>query len=284
MIERLDFNFLRNPIWILTAFVAILLPDFVVACQFEFAGSLAFFASDTLACTNGLASDIFIGHSVLSFFMVVVVFEIFRLLRKPLRLEKVPRTLRSFAGYEIKTVIGLVLGILIYAVVTGFILKAAEVDPTDNFIHSEFTWFEFNRALIVGFVLINSQLLYTVHLNKKRAFNIYIKAEGPFGMISLELDAVDWFEKEGRHYYAYADGSKYKISLHLQALEKRLDMNKFIRINRAVIINSRIVQDYSHWENEKYILRSKKDREFVVSRKRIKLLKEILNSSDALTS
>lgn len=277
MIQQLDYDFLRNPLWILATFVAIIIPDFLVACQFEFIGSLGFFASDTLACTNGLASDVFIGHSVLSFFMVITVFEILRMLRKPLKLEQVPGTLGSLAGYQIKMAIGLIFGISIYALATAFLLWSGEAVASNDFILPNLSFFEFNRALIVGFVLINCQLLRIRILNKKRAFNSYINVDGAFGPTSLELNTVDWFEKEGRHYFAHADGLKYKISLALQALEERLDMKKFMRINRAVIINYRIIVDYSHWENEKYILRTCKDREFVVSRKRIKLLKQNIN-------
>ena len=62
-------------------------------------------------------------------------------------------------------------------------------------------------------------------------------------------------------------------------LEESLPRGRFFRINRAVIINMDAMNNYSFWENHKYIIRMKDEQktEFTISRNRLREMKESFN-------
>ncbi len=99
-----------------------------------------------------------------------------------------------------------------------------------------------------------------------------------WGEVPVETHQVLWFEKEGRKYFAQTRKNRLRTRETLTELESLLDPDKFVRINRSVIVNVRAILNYSFWENEKYILRLNDDKktEFIMSRDRLKKVKSQL--------
>jgi tetratricopeptide (TPR) repeat protein len=96
------------------------------------------------------------------------------------------------------------------------------------------------------------------------------------GIKLLALSSVWWFQKEGKTYHAFTENGNYRVRQNISELETALPKNKFFRINRAVIINTDQMNNYSFWENHKYIIRMKdaKKSEFIISRNRLREMKE----------
>lgn len=104
-----------------------------------------------------------------------------------------------------------------------------------------------------------------------------LKASDVNGITLLQTREVLWFEVAERIYYAYTP-MQYKIQYKLADLEAVLNPSHFFRINRFQIISLAAFKSYAYWENDKYIVRLKyAEQEFIVTRKRIKQLKELLN-------
>lgn len=104
-----------------------------------------------------------------------------------------------------------------------------------------------------------------------------LKGSDVNGITLLKTSEVLWFEVAERIYYAYTP-TQYKIQYKLSDLETVLNPSHFFRINRFQIISVAALKSYAYWENDKYIVRLKDaEEEFIVTRKRMKQLKELLN-------
>lgn len=99
------------------------------------------------------------------------------------------------------------------------------------------------------------------------------------GMKIISLDDIQWFQKEGKSYHAFTEKGSYRVRQNMTELEESLPRGRFFRINRAVIINMDAMNNYSFWENHKYIIRMKDDQktEFTISRNRLREMKESFN-------
>jgi tetratricopeptide (TPR) repeat protein len=95
------------------------------------------------------------------------------------------------------------------------------------------------------------------------------------GMKIISMADVWWFQKEGKSYHAFTENGQYRVRKNIVELEESLP-KKFFRVNRAVIINTTHISNYSFWENHKYIIRMKDDQksEFTISRNRLRAMKE----------
>jgi two-component system, LytTR family, response regulator len=103
---------------------------------------------------------------------------------------------------------------------------------------------------------------------------IYVKDEA--GELPVELSKVLWIKKEERKYLVKTKEYNYYSRNTLNELEEQLPPDDFIRINRGAIVATTNIRNYSFWENEKYILRTKDGEEFIMSRERLKKIKELL--------
>ena len=99
------------------------------------------------------------------------------------------------------------------------------------------------------------------------------------GMKLINLDDIQWFQKEGKSYHAFTAKGNYRVRQNMTELEESLPRGRFFRINRAVIINMDAMNNYSFWENHKYIIRMKDEQktEFTISRNRLREMKESFN-------
>lgn len=139
-----------------------------------------------------------------------------------------------------------------------------------------------------GILIANLVTLYNKQLKsvtedhekqqKKESYISTIMAQDDWGEVPLKVVNALWFEKKDRKYFAQTLKGKLRTRETISELESSLDPDKFVRINRSVIVNVRSILNYSFWENEKYILRlnDEKKTEFIMSRDRLKKIKSQL--------
>jgi two-component system LytT family response regulator len=77
-------------------------------------------------------------------------------------------------------------------------------------------------------------------------------------------------------------GQIYTVTTTLEQLEQLLAATVFFRVNRSTIIAVHNILNYSFWENEKYILRTKTNEEFIIARDRLRKLKQVLHNQDGV--
>ncbi len=78
-----------------------------------------------------------------------------------------------------------------------------------------------------------------------------------------------------RKYWVRTNDHKvFSTNLSLATLEELLPPQLFIRINRGTILHLSLIETFSYWENQKYILKTKHGDEFTVSRERMKFIKK----------
>lgn len=141
-------------------------------------------------------------------------------------------------------------------------------------------------GLVVNLVILhNQQLARTsediekLNAAQEKRYSSRLIAKDDWGEVPINVGSVMWFAKEDRKYFAHTLKGKLRTKETLGELESSLDPSKFVRVNRAVLVNIDYIQNYSFWENEKYILRLKdKDQtEFVMSRERLNKIKSQLD-------
>ena len=133
-------------------------------------------------------------------------------------------------------------------------------------------------------VLHNRQLASTsedaekLKAAQEKRYPSRLLARDDWGEVPVNMGSVMWFEKEDRKYFAHTLKGKLRTRETLSELESSVDPSKFVRVNRAVLVNIDFIQNYSFWENEKYILRmrDKDQTEFVMSRDRLNKIKSKL--------
>lgn len=136
-------------------------------------------------------------------------------------------------------------------------------------------------VIIGGYLLITIALYLSYKDFKKQPTRLTtvtqtIEASNAEGKSILEVPAILYFEYLNRNCYAITEKQCLKVSYTLQELEQLLSEASFFRINRASLINLNHLKNYAYWENDKYIVRSTNNTEFIASRNRIKNLKKIL--------
>jgi len=266
-----NFKILRNPIVLLVLFSILLLPEFAFLCSVE----LPFqpFWSDFVPCTQEFVFNVFVEESLLSLFMIVLTFETIIFLQYRLKLNVFPNNWTDWLKLQLKSLGPIILAFGIYMLFTELftvITSRSLVLNTDEIT----VLFSLKKIFLSGFLAINVVLLFQyIRLRNNPGIQL-ITARDSFGEIEISIDKIEWFEKEGRNYFAYTANRKFQIKLNLRELESKLKKCKFIRINRSVIANLEVIRDYTYWENEKYILRLNNNKEFVVNRNRLKVIKD----------
>lgn len=97
-------------------------------------------------------------------------------------------------------------------------------------------------------------------------------------MKPVEVDEIHWIEVKERKYWVVTEEKELRITKTISELEKELDKNTFVRINRSIIINSKRIESYCSWGNGTYLIEMKTPfkREFSVSRNRVKEFKRVM--------
>lgn len=64
---------------------------------------------------------------------------------------------------------------------------------------------------------------------------LVFKTSGRFVFVSME--EIDWMEAEGNYVRVYRGKERYLIRETMAGMESRLDKERFIRVNRSIIVN-----------------------------------------------
>ncbi len=92
----------------------------------------------------------------------------------------------------------------------------------------------------------------------------------------VELEAVTHFLAEDKLTYAVTSTKRYVVDHSIAELEQRLDPKIFVRIHRAILLNTKYVQEVHRWFAGRALVRLKDEKrtELTVARDRVRLLKE----------
>lgn len=276
--QHTNYKYLRNPLLVFAVFMIIILPDFLVFCGLELPFSSVLLGDSAESCPNAFVSDLFIEQSVLSLLLVIVVFEALILLQQPLKLTLLPRDIKQIASFEAKVLVAILAGSLTYVLIRTFVVSiGSDAEGLSLAEWNVLPTGELGRMIVIATLLVNVQLVTFKRKTLADPITLdTLEAEGKLGKCTLRATDVLWFEKRGRYYYANTQQDSYRVDFNLQQLEAQLDPALFSRANRAVIVNHHYIQSHAYWENEKYILVTKGKEEFVVSRQRMKVVREKL--------
>ncbi len=144
-------------------------------------------------------------------------------------------------------------------------------------------------SLLFGYGILNANLIFQYNqqldatqtdLTKERTRRKRERlwAADDFGEVFLAIDQIRWVVREERRTFAITASERYRLKDSISQLEEKLDSEQFVRVNRSTIVNVDFVQNYSFWENDKYVLRmnDEKQTEFVMSRDRLNKVKQKL--------
>jgi len=132
--------------------------------------------------------------------------------------------------------------------------------------------------VVIGYSALNFFLFKSLKYHKKSERDMFIKGYDEMGVRLINVNSIQWFEREGRRYYAHAVEGKYRVKNSLSILEAQYSSIHFLRINRFVLVNLKYIKNYSYWENEKYVVRMNDagKTEFPMTRERLKTIKDKL--------
>ena len=237
---------------------------------------------------------IFIDQVLIECITVGIIFQLIRVYSVKFNLVNLKLSAGSIISYELKFLPILLLAFFAFAPFTltvRFLFHYLPDLSSDIYFNEYFysTTLYFNYltpVLLVGYSIINVNLIYQynqqlnstkqdLHKAKRNQVKARLSASDEFGELLLETDNIEWVKREDRKTFAQIGTKKYRLKGSVSDVEKKLDPNTFVRINRSTIVNLNYVQNYSFWENDKYIVRIKDiDKEFVMSRERLQKIKD----------
>lgn len=90
----------------------------------------------------------------------------------------------------------------------------------------------------------------------------------------VSLNEISHFQVDGNYVQVHFRGQRALLQRSLSALEERLDPQLFLRANRNVLVNLRLIEAIDPWLNEGYRLKLKGGHEIEVSRRQARELRE----------
>ena len=102
------------------------------------------------------------------------------------------------------------------------------------------------------------------HQNEKYTDRIVVKANGRIYFI--KAIEIEWFEASGNYLKVFASGNSHLIRETLSNIEKKLDPEKFLRIQRSVIINLDFLKELKIWFHNEYLVYMKNGTKFTSGR------------------
>ncbi len=96
----------------------------------------------------------------------------------------------------------------------------------------------------------------------------------------VELGRVTHFVADNKLTYAVTAAKRYVVDYSIADLEQRLDPRSFVRIHRAILLNTNYVQEMHQWFGGRALVRLKDEKrtELTVARDRVRTLKDHLRS------
>ena len=238
-----------------------------------------------------LLKFIFIDQFLIELNTIFILTHILGFYAKQLRIKEMALNLKGVVSYFVKFIPFYLLAYFITIPITVsirylyhyFITQQGKTDYWNSYFFlnkelyfSYLTPLSIVITLLIIIAVLRSKNAYETRnnislTNNLKVVSLPVKTE--IGEKIISSDMVFCIYKEGRKYFVCTKDSKtYQINKNLVLLREELGIN-FVEINRSTLINLDYFEDYSFWENEKYIVRMKDGKEFYSTRNRIKLLK-----------
>lgn len=262
----------KNPIWVIIIIALSIIPHFAIDYE-------ACYNDLKLQSTNttllSFIRHVLIEKFVIALFMTVFLFSaVFCLNKKVLQQQKETFS-KQIKTYILFSIPLFLVAFLLYWLVQIPLLSVFSSHHVDKNIGLldridlvSLLHFYFLGYLLVLFVIYKS-------FNTKRIEKLEVLS--PIGKVLVEVNLIEWIKKEGTFCEIGCDENIYRTDLTVKKLAEILNSEHFIRVNRASIVNKSLIVEYNYWENHKYILKvGKAMKEFIVTRKRFKIIKEEL--------
>lgn len=148
--------------------------------------------------------------------------------------------------------------------------------PLQNGMASQMMVFNSVHFGSISYMLIGLNILGSL---KKPALT-HIEVDSAQGKTVIELSSIRGIFKENGWNVIYTNAKAYRTTKSISHFEMILDSKRFIRVNRAGILELSQIENYSYWEHDKYLVRTSilEVPEVVVSRKRMQNIKKQLLS------
>lgn len=82
----------------------------------------------------------------------------------------------------------------------------------------------------------------------------------------MKTSELEWLEASGNYIKLFANGASHLTRDTMNAMEKKLNPEKFVRIHRSVIINSDFIKELKPWFNGEYEVYMKNKTKFISGR------------------
>ncbi len=167
-------------------------------------------------------------------------------------------------GFDVVAAVGVaeMPAIIFVTAYEQYALKAFEVSALD-YLLKPFDKARFKAALqrvrkqlerprVSGVSERLATLLETMEREKKYVQRLVVKSAGR--IYFLRADEVDWIEAAGNYVTLHSGGQKHLIRDTMNALEERLDPEKFLRVHRSTIVNADRILELQPWFRGDYVL------------------------------
>jgi len=165
-----------------------------------------------------------------------------------------------------------------------YAIRAFEVHALD-YLLKPFDQNRFKRALQLAGEYIQLQkngdfkyrikeLIQEIGSEKKYPERFIIKSEGRIYFI--RTDEVNWIESAANYVSLHVGREVHLMRGTMSAMEEKLDPDKFIRVNRAAIVNIEFIREIQPFFNGEYIINLKDDSQITLSRKYREKLKNFI--------
>ncbi len=287
----LDYDLLKK--WKTFVFTTLITQLVYQAIIYLNPNNLDWVGSEEFSLLNTL-QFVFIDQFLIECISVAIIFQLIRLYAIRLKLTELKLNVRDILMYEVKFLPVLLLAFFVFAPATltvRFLYHQLpnpdwEVYFNEYFYSTSLYFIYLAPVLVIGYSILNVNLIYQynkqlgetatkLHKSKKAVTKSRLWASDDFGELFLDTEKIRWIERADRKTFAFTNADKYRLKENISELEEKLDTNKFVRINRGTIVHLEFVQNYSFWENDKYVLRMKEsEQEFTMSRERLNKIKD----------
>ncbi len=277
---------------LITTITVVLVYNFIVYLHPE---NLGWIRSDHFSFSNAI-QFLIVDQILLELISASIIFQLIRFYAERLRLFEVRLAIKELIIYQLKFLPVLLVAFFFFAPFTltarflyhNFSNISWDVYFESYFYSSTLYVVYLLPVLLYGYGIINANLIvqYNQQLGKtkldlreakKPKLKSRLWAADEWGEMFLDVDKIFWIERSDRKSFAKTELEKYRLKENITELEDKLDPNKFVRINRGTLVNMEFVQNYSFWENDKYVLRMNdaNKSEFVMSRERLQKIKHM---------
>ncbi|MEM9648554.1 MAG: LytTR family DNA-binding domain-containing protein [Bacteroidota bacterium] len=258
----------RNPLFIFMFYLVMVLPHFTIFCAIDLSGTL--FWTNMEVCANTFIVDSFLENSIWSVLFIVLIFECLRWGDKVFGIGEKPPNLQNQAKVFLILLVAFVCWLAISLFFEWLATSIGRTFPMEHPVDL------FLKVQIYGFIAFHLNGHLKRRYFKKHPLQKTIGVHDGIKSLTVTVGSIKWVEKIGKKYYLFTEEGKFKVDKNLQELETLLPGSNFRRINRSAIINMHEIANFSFWENEKYVLTLKNGKEFVMTRKRLNVLKNDL--------